>query len=57
MMHAVQYAAVETMKMMIKSFFALDVRFQFTNLVLDLKRFLRMIGYATIATLLVFRED
>ena len=57
MMHAVQYAVVGTMKMMIKLFFAQDVRFLFTNLALGSKKFLKMIGFATIAILLVFKGD
>lgn len=57
MMHAARYVAVETMKMMIRLFFALDVQFQFINLVLDLKKFLKMIGYAIIVTHSDFKED
>ena len=57
MMLAVRFVAVETMKTMIKLFSAQDVRFQFINLASDLKRFLKMIGYAIIVTLSDFKED
>jgi hypothetical protein len=57
MMLAVRFAAVETMKMTIKLFSALDVPFQFINHASDSKRFLKMIGYATIVTLSDFKED
>lgn len=57
MMLAVQFAAVETMKTMIKLYSALDVPFQFINHASDSKRFLKMIGYATIVTLSDFKED
>jgi hypothetical protein len=57
MMLAVRFAAVETMKMMIKLYSALDVPFQFINHASDSKRFLKMIGYATIVTLSDFKED
>jgi hypothetical protein len=57
MMHAVRFAAVETMKMMIRLFFAPDVQFLFINLVLDLKRSLKMIGYAIIVTHSDSKED
>jgi hypothetical protein len=57
MMLAVQFAAVETMKMMTKLFSALDVPFQFINHASDSKRFLKMIGFATIVTLSDFKED
>jgi hypothetical protein len=57
MMLAVRFAAVETMKTMIKLFFALDVPFQFINPASDSKRFLKMIGFATIVTLSDFKED
>jgi hypothetical protein len=57
MMLAVRFAAVETMKTMIKLYSALDVPFQFINPASDSKRFLKMIGYATIVTLSDFKED
>lgn len=57
MMHAAQFAVVVIMKMMIKSCFVQDVPFQFINLASDLRRFLKMIGYAIIVTLLVFKKD
>ena len=57
MMHAVLFAAVEIMKMMIKLFFVPGVQFQFINLASDLKRFLKMIGFVIIAILLVLKED
>lgn len=57
MMLAVRFVAVETMKTMIKLFSAQDVPFQFINLASDLKRFLKMIGYAIIVTLSDFKED
>jgi hypothetical protein len=57
MMLAVRFAAVETMKMMIKLYSALDVPFQFINHASGSKRFLKMIGYATIVTLSDFKED
>jgi len=57
MMHAVRFAAVETMKMMIRLSFAPDVQYLFINLVLDLKRSLKMIGYAIIVTHSDSKED
>jgi hypothetical protein len=57
MMHAVRFVAAETMKMMIRLFFAPDVQFLFINLVLDLKKFLKMIGYAIIVTHSDSKED
>ena len=57
MMHAVRFVAAETMKMMIRLSFAPDVQFQFINLVLDLKRSLKMIGYAIIVTRSDSKED
>lgn len=56
-MHVALFAVVEIMKMMIKLFFVPDVQFQFINLASDLKRFLKMIGFVIIVTLLVFKED
>ena len=50
-------ATMVNMKMIIRSFFVPLVLYQHINLVTDLKLYLRMIGFATIVSLLGSKED